>query len=80
MLGNQEQRSRMLPDCIALKKICSFGLTEANYGSDAASLKTTAKKVEGGYVLNGEKRWIGNATIADYIITFARNEDEGGKV
>jgi alkylation response protein AidB-like acyl-CoA dehydrogenase len=79
-LASEEQRKRFLPDCIALKKICSFGLTEAEYGSDASSLKTTARKVEGGYILNGNKRWIGNATFADYIITWARNESEGGKL
>jgi len=47
-------------DSVALNKVCCFGLTEAEYGSDASSLKTTAKKVEGGYVLNGNKRWIGH--------------------
>jgi len=40
--------------------IGGWGLTETEYGSDASSLKTTAKKVEGGYILNGNKRWIGN--------------------
>ena len=79
-LGSEEQRARILPDGIALKKILSFGLTEAEYGSDATSLKTTAKKVQGGYVLNGNKRWIGNATFADIIIVWARNEDDGGKI
>jgi len=63
-----------------MKKNICFGLTEPNYGSDATSLKTSAKKVEGGYVLNGEKRWIGNATFADYIIIWARNVDEGNKI
>ena len=63
-----------------MKKILSFGLTEAEYGSDATSLKTTAKKTQGGYILNGNKRWIGNATFADIIIVWARNEDEGGKI
>ena len=58
----------------------SFGLTEAEYGSDATSLKTSAKKVEGGYIINGNKRWIGNATFADYIIIWARNENEGDKI
>ena len=58
----------------------SFGLTEPAYGSDATSLKTTAKKVEGGFVINGSKRWIGNATFADYIIVWAKNVDEGNKI
>jgi len=63
-----------------MDKICAFGLTEPNYGSDASSLKTTAKKVDGGYVLNGEKFWIGNGSFADFIMVFARNVDEGNKV
>lgn len=79
-LGDEEQRARLLPDCIALKKVACFGLTEAEFGSDATSLKTSAKRVEGGYVLNGNKRWIGNATFADYIIVWARNDEEGGKI
>jgi alkylation response protein AidB-like acyl-CoA dehydrogenase len=69
-----------LPECIKLNKVCCFGLTEKEYGSDATSLKTTAKKVEGGYLLNGNKRWIGNATIADYVIIWAKNEAEGNKI
>jgi alkylation response protein AidB-like acyl-CoA dehydrogenase len=80
ILGNEEQRARILPDGIAFKKILSFGLTEPDYGSDATSLKTTAKKVEGGYLLNGVKRWIGNATFADYIIVWAVNIDAGNKI
>jgi alkylation response protein AidB-like acyl-CoA dehydrogenase len=43
---------------MALKKILSFGLTEPDFGSDATGLRTSAKKVEGGFVINGEKRWI----------------------
>ncbi len=70
----------MLPDLIALNKLICFGLTEPDYGSDASSLKTTAKKVEGGYLVSGQKRWIGNGTFADYIVIWARNEAEGGKV
>ncbi len=55
-------------------------MTEPDHGSDATSLKTTAKRVQGGYIINGSKRWIGNATFADIIIVWARNEDEGGKI
>jgi alkylation response protein AidB-like acyl-CoA dehydrogenase len=54
-----------------MDKFICFGLTEPNYGSDATSLKTTATKVEGGYLMNGTKRWIGNATFADYIVIWA---------
>ena len=79
-LGNEEQRKRILPDCISLKKVICFGLTEPEYGSDASGLKTSAKKVEGGYLVNGTKRWIGNATFADYIIVWARNEADGNRI
>ena len=79
-LGDEQQRARLLPDCIALKKFACFGLTEPDYGSDATSLKAAAKRVDGGYVLNGTKRWIGNATFADYIVIWARNDEEGGKI
>lgn len=74
-LGSEEQKQRYLPDCVALKKICSFGLTEREYGSDATSIQTTAKPVEGGYLINGNKRWIGNVTIGDYMILWARNTE-----
>ena len=80
LLGSEEQRARILPDAIALKKIMSFGLTEPDYGSDASGLKTSAKKVPGGYLITGEKRWIGNGTFADYIIIWARNLEEGNKI
>jgi alkylation response protein AidB-like acyl-CoA dehydrogenase len=80
MLGNDEQRKRILTDTMTLKKILAFGLTEPENGSDASGLKTTAKKVEGGYLITGEKRWIGNGTYADYIIVWARNEAEDNKI
>ena len=79
-LGDDEQRAKLLPDLIALKKTISFGLTEPTNGSDASDLRTTAKTVEGGYRLTGRKRWIGNATFADYIIIWAKNEKENNKV
>ena len=78
--GGEEQKKRILPDCIQMKKSICFGLTEPNNGSDATGLKTTAKKVEGGYLINGQKRWIGNATFADYIVVWAKNVDEGNKI
>jgi glutaryl-CoA dehydrogenase len=70
----------MLPPCLSLDKFVSFGLTEPENGSDASALAANAKKTEGGYLLNGQKRWIGNATFADYIIVWARNLDDGKKV
>ncbi len=78
--GGQEQKARILPDAIALKKILCFGLTEPTHGSDATSLLSTAKKTDGGFLITGKKRWIGNGTFADYIIVWARNVDEGNKI
>lgn len=63
-----------------MKKFIGFGLTEPLNGSDASALKTTAKKVEGGYLLNGEKKWPGNGTFADYMIVWARNLDDEGRI
>ena len=77
--GNEEQKQRFLPKGVTMEKIFAFALTEPEIGSDASSLKTTAKKVEGGWILNGEKRWIGNAPFAD-VIVWARNKDDGGRI
>jgi glutaryl-CoA dehydrogenase len=79
-LGDEEQKTRILGECINMDKFICFGLTEPLYGSDATSMVTSAKKVEGGYLINGSKRWIGNATFADYIVIWARNEDEEGRI
>ena len=64
---------------MSFEKIFCFGLTEPENGSDASGLRTSARKVEGGWILNGTKRWIGNATMGD-VIFWARNEDDGGRV
>ena len=73
----------MLPDCYAFKKITAFGLTEPKYGSDATSMDSFAEKAKDGrdgYILNGEKFWIGNGTFADYIVVWAKNRDDGNKI
>lgn len=57
-----------------------FGLTEPNFGSDATSLQTNATKVDGGYLLNGSKRWIGNGTFADHLCIWSRNKSEGNNI
>ena len=61
------------------EKIFCFGLTEPDNGSDATSLKTTATKTEGGWLLNGTKRWIGNATMGD-VVVWARNTSDGNRI
>lgn len=75
LLGSEEQKKQLLPDLAALKTVGAWGLTEPSNGSDAAALQTTAKKVEGGWELNGAKRWIGNATFADYTVIWARSSE-----
>ncbi len=79
-LGDEEPKVRILGDCINMNKFICFGLTEPLYGSDATSMVTTAKKVEGGFVINGSKRWIGNGTFADYIIIWAKNLDDDKRI
>jgi len=73
LCGSEEQKQRYLPAMAKFDKIGCFALTEPDYGSDASSLRTTAKKVPGGWVINGVKRWIGNATFSDVLIVWARN-------
>lgn len=72
-LGSEEQKAKYLPGLVNLDIIGCWGLTEPNFGSDASSLETTATPVDGGFVINGEKRWIGNATMSDIMIIWARN-------
>lgn len=75
LLGSEEQKQRWLPSMAKLEKIGAFALTEPLQGSDAVGLRTTAKKDGNHYILNGAKRWIGNASMADVLIIWARDED-----
>lgn len=75
LLGSDAQRERWLPAMAKLEKIGAFGLTEPTQGSDAVNVQTTARLENGEWVLNGTKRWIGNASIADILIIWARDED-----
>lgn len=77
--GNQTQKEKYLPALTSGQEIGSFCLSESSSGSDAASLKTTAKKVEGGYILNGSKLWITSGGIAKTYIVMARTGGEGHK-
>ena len=80
LLGSEEQKARWLPPMARLEKIGAFGLTEPEHGSDSVSLETTARRESDEYVLNGAKRWIGNASVADVTVIWARDEegDVGG--
>ncbi|AQR60686.1 acyl-CoA dehydrogenase [Brevundimonas sp. LM2] len=73
--GNEEQKMRFLPRMATGELIGCFGLTEADGGSDPASMKTRAVPVEGGYRLNGGKYWITNSPIADLAIVWAKLDD-----
>ena len=77
MLGSEEQKERWLAPMARLERIGAFALTEPNHGSDSVSLETTARRDGDGFVLDGVKRWIGNATIAAVVVVWARCEDDG---
>ncbi|MBW3517818.1 acyl-CoA dehydrogenase family protein [Flavobacterium sp. NKUCC04_CG] len=75
--GSDAQKAEWLPKMQQMKTIGAFGLTEPDVGSGVAGgLTTTAKKTANGWVLNGQKKWIGNATFADLIIIWARDVDD----
>ncbi len=73
-LASEEQKAAWLPDIYSLKKIGAFGLTEPLGGSDVAGgTRTTAQRDGDNWILNGEKRWIGNATFSDWVVIYARD-------
>ena len=80
LLGSEEQKARWLPPMAKFEAIGAFALTEPEHGSDSVALETSAVRDGEEYVLNGVKRWIGNASIADVTIVWARDEsgDVGG--
>ncbi len=76
--GSEEQRRRWLPPMAKGEVIGCFGLTEPDFGSDPAGMITRARKVDGGYVLNGAKMWITNGTVADLAVVWAKLPDPAG--
>ena len=72
--GSDEQKGQLLPEMAAGNLIGCFGLTEPDAGSDPGSMLSNAKKVEGGYKLNGSKTWITNAPVADVFVIWAKDE------
>src|SRR4051812_40194283 len=75
--GSAEQKEKWLPAMARLEKIGAFALTEPDHGSDSVALETTARRDGDSWVLDGQKKWIGNASIADVIVVWARDtEDE----
>ena len=75
MLGSEEQKQRWLPEMARLQKLGAFALTEPDHGSDSVALETSARRDGDRFVINGTKRWIGNGSIADVIVVWARGED-----
>ncbi len=78
--GSEEQRRKYLPGLAAGTLIGCFGLTEPDAGSDPGGMRTTARKVDGGYVLNGTKTWISNAPFADVFVVWAKSDAHGGGI
>jgi glutaryl-CoA dehydrogenase len=72
--GSEAQKQKYLPKLRSGESVGCFGLTEPDAGSDPASMRTRAKKVDGGYVLNGSKTWITNAAIADVFVVWAKDD------
>ena len=72
--GSEAQKEHYLPEMAKGNLIGCFGLTEPDAGSDPGSMKSSAKKVTGGYMLNGSKTWITNAPVADVLIIWAKDE------
>ena len=76
--GSAEQKSKYLPKLVSTEMIGALGLTEPNAGSDAMGIRTTARKVDGGYILNGSKVFITNGPIADLLVLYTKTRPEAG--
>jgi glutaryl-CoA dehydrogenase len=74
MLGSEEQKQRWLPSMAKLESLGAFALTEPTHGSDSVALETTASRGGGTWTINGAKKWIGNGSIADIVVVWARDE------
>ena len=73
--GSEAQREKYLPKLASGEWVGCFGLTEPDHGSDPGGMKSRAKAVDGGYILNGAKMWITNSPIADVFVVWAKTED-----
>jgi acyl-CoA dehydrogenase len=78
LFGSEAQRAEYLPAVAGGEKIAAFALTESESGSDVASMETSAREQEGGWVVNGAKTYISNGGIADYYVLFARTGEAPG--
>jgi glutaryl-CoA dehydrogenase len=78
--GSEAQKERWLPAMARGEKLGAFALTESQFGSNPAGLRCHARETQDGYILNGSKKWIGNATVADVVVVWAKvggNDDQG---
>ena len=76
--GTEDQKQRFLAPAIRGEKIAALGITEPDAGSDVASIRTTARRENGGYVVNGSKTFITNGVRADYVVTAVKTTSQGG--
>jgi acyl-CoA dehydrogenase len=76
--GTEDQKQRFLVPAIRGERIAALGITEPGAGSDVAGLRTFARKVDGGYVVNGSKTFITNGVRADFVVTAVKTTEEGG--
>ena len=75
--GSEEQKRRWLPPMARMEALGAFALTEPNHGSDSVALETTARREGDEYVIDGAKRWIGNGSLADIVVVWARDTADG---
>src|SRR5712691_1038754 len=77
LCGSPEQKTRWQPERATMRKRGAFALTETDHGSDSVAVETSARPEGDGWVLDGRKRWIGLGTLADLVVVWARNTDDG---
>jgi glutaryl-CoA dehydrogenase len=77
LCGSEEQKQRWLPAMARMERLGAFALTEPDHGSDSVALETSARRDGDEWVIDGRKRWIGNGTIADLVVVWARDLADG---
>jgi alkylation response protein AidB-like acyl-CoA dehydrogenase len=80
LFGTDEQKQRFLPKCASGEWSCAFALSEPEAGSDPAGMRTSAVRDGDEWVINGQKNWITNATIADFYVVFAKTDRESNRI